>query len=108
MLRRASVSCLMLAFLLLSALLEALSKSILGGEGLRAELFEARSLTTLFLSSTQYLLSRDTSPNMSPGAEEGEVSDADEELLCKPVCVWTFQCCILNRSLRHLWPGDLR
>ena len=32
---------------------------------------------------------------------EGEVSEADEELLCKPVCV-DLPVWYLNRSLRHL------
>ena len=57
-----------------------------------------------FLSSTQCLLRMDTSPNVSPRAEDKEVSDADEELLCKPMCVDP-KCGILNRSLSHLWTG---
>ena len=42
---------------------------------------------TVDVAITQYLHSVDTSPHMSPRQEEGEVSEADEELLCKTVCV---------------------
>ena len=40
-------------------------------------------------------------------AEKGEVHDAGEEFLCKPVCVDPPQRGVLNRSLRHLETGDL-
>ena len=50
-------------------------------------LFVTPEVFTVDVAITQDLLSVDTSPHMSPRAEEGEVSEADEELLCKPVCV---------------------